>query len=208
MAARRKKNGEEGAKTRTAILDATEKIMREEGYGAVSSRRVAAVAGLKSQLVHYHFGTMDDLFLALFHRSEEAFLAAHARALTSRNPLRTLWEQSVNTRSNRIIAEFMALAHHREAIRELMARAAERTRVIEAEAWRHAFENAGVGPEAFPPVVAAVLMAAVSRALATESALDVSAGHAETRAFIERQLDRLAGHNAGTSPKAGRKGNS
>src|SRR5262249_22294781 len=48
-----RRNSEESSGTRNAILDATEAIMREEGYAAVSSRRVAEKAGLKSQLVHY-----------------------------------------------------------------------------------------------------------------------------------------------------------
>ena len=42
--------------------------MLEEGYAAVTSRRVAAQAGLKPQLVHYYFRTMDDLFLAAYRR--------------------------------------------------------------------------------------------------------------------------------------------
>src|SRR5689334_4579346 len=85
--------GFEVADTKQAILDATEAIMREEGYAAVSSRRVAERAGYKSKLVHNHFRSMDELFLALFRRSEEAFLASQARALASPHPLREIWNQ-------------------------------------------------------------------------------------------------------------------
>ena len=56
---------------RGALLDAAEQLMLEEGYAAVTSRRVAAQAGLKPQLVHYYFRTMDDLFLAVFRRRAE-----------------------------------------------------------------------------------------------------------------------------------------
>src|ERR1700741_3492798 len=74
-----RRNGEESASTRTAILDATAQIMREEGYAAVRSRKVAGRAGLKSQLAHYHFGTMDELFLALYQRYEEQYFQRHAK---------------------------------------------------------------------------------------------------------------------------------
>ena len=49
---------------RAIILDTTEKLMLEEGYAAISTRRVAKEAGLKPPLVHYYFPTTDDLFLA------------------------------------------------------------------------------------------------------------------------------------------------
>ena len=60
---------ERSTSPRAAILDATESIMLEEGYAAVSSRKVASRAGLTSQLLHYYFRTMDDLFIAVFVRT-------------------------------------------------------------------------------------------------------------------------------------------
>ena len=66
--------------------------MLDEGYAAVTSRRVAARAGLKPQLVHYYFRTMDDLFVALIRRGAEQNLEHQARALASPQPLRALWE--------------------------------------------------------------------------------------------------------------------
>jgi TetR/AcrR family transcriptional regulator len=67
MTAERQPPKESGV--RDAILDATESIMVEEGYAAVTSRRVAERAGLKSKLVHYYFRTMEDLFVAVYERS-------------------------------------------------------------------------------------------------------------------------------------------
>ena len=65
------------------LLDAAERVMIAEGYAAVTSRRVAAEAGLKPQLVHYYFATMDDLFLAVFRRRAEVGLERQAAALAS-----------------------------------------------------------------------------------------------------------------------------
>ena len=60
--------GAPDAKNRTVLLDAAEQMILDEGYAAVTSRRVAEKAGLKPQLVHYYFRTMDDLYLAVFRR--------------------------------------------------------------------------------------------------------------------------------------------
>jgi AcrR family transcriptional regulator len=73
--------GAPDAKNRGVLLDAAEQLMLEEGYAAVTSRRVAEKAALKPQLVHYYFRTMDDLFLAAFRRRAEEGLQAHAQAL-------------------------------------------------------------------------------------------------------------------------------
>ena len=53
---------------RTRLLDATEEIMLHEGYATVSSRSVAAAAGTNPPSVHYHFPTLDDLFVAVLRR--------------------------------------------------------------------------------------------------------------------------------------------
>ena len=47
MAGAPRRVGAENSATRALILDATEQLIREEGYAAVSTRRVAARAGLK-----------------------------------------------------------------------------------------------------------------------------------------------------------------
>ena len=67
------------SKTRARLVDAAEQLLLEEGYAAVSSRRVGAQAGLKPQLVHYYFRSMDELFLEVFRRRADANLARFER---------------------------------------------------------------------------------------------------------------------------------
>jgi hypothetical protein len=52
--------------TRTALLDAASVLMLDEGYAAVTTRRVAQQPGVNNGLVSYYFGTMDGLFIELF----------------------------------------------------------------------------------------------------------------------------------------------
>src|SRR3569623_2565497 len=78
--------------TRTALLDAAQAIMVEDGYAAVTTRRRAAEVGVNSTLVYYYFATMDDLFLELFRRGAQRCLERQAEVLASPQPLRGLWE--------------------------------------------------------------------------------------------------------------------
>ncbi len=77
-----------------ALLDAALALMVEDGYAAVTSRRVAAKAGLKPQLVHYYFRTMDDLFVALVPPGRRAEPRAPGQGPRVAQPLRALWSFS------------------------------------------------------------------------------------------------------------------
>ena len=66
-----------------------------DGYAAVTSRRVEAEAGLK---LHYHFGTLDDLFVAVFRRRAERNVERMTAALASPEPLRAWWELASDPR--------------------------------------------------------------------------------------------------------------
>ncbi len=120
--------GAPDAKNRGVLLDAAEQLLIEEGYAAVTSRRVADRAGLKPQLVHYYFRTMEDLFLAVFHRRAEEGLTVLAAALQSRQPLWALWRFSTAPQATRLTMEFMGLANHRKALRAEIVYYAERFR--------------------------------------------------------------------------------
>jgi AcrR family transcriptional regulator len=186
--------GAETSKTRSTLLDAAEKLMLEEGYAAVTSRHVAARAGLKPQLVHYYFRTMDDLFLALFRRRAQQGLERQAEALASAQPLWALWDLSRDPRGTSLTMEFIALANHRKAIRSEIASAAERFRADQLKGIESVLGRYGIGAEQCPPMVFTVLLSSISRFLVIERvSLGMSTGHDETVAFVEDFLFRMEG---------------
>jgi AcrR family transcriptional regulator len=185
--------GAPDAKNRGVLLDAAEQLMLEEGYAAVTSRRVAEKAALKPQLVHYYFRTMDDLFLAAFRRRAEEGLEAQAQVLQARQPLWALWRFSIDPAATAITMEFIALANHRKALKAEIAYYAERFREEQQKALSTVLQRYGIQPAEVPPLVWSVLMTSVSRVLVIEQALGMSAGHAETVEFVERYLHRLEG---------------
>jgi AcrR family transcriptional regulator len=185
--------GAEDSATRAALLDAALELMLEEGYAAVTSRRLAAKAGLKPQLVHYYFRTMDDLFLALVRRGAEQNLARQARALESPQPLRALWEFSSDPAGTTLTMEFSALANHRKAIRSELGTYAEQFRRLQSEALSSVLDRYGIDHDELPPEAVLVLITAISRILVLEEALGMTTGHAEMRALVERYLARYEG---------------
>ena len=189
--------GAPDAKNRGVLLDAAEQLMLEEGYAAVTSRRLAERAGLKPQLVHYYFRTMEDLFLALFRRRAEEGLEVQARALESPQPLWALWRFGTDPTATRITMEFAALANHRKSMRAEIAYYAERFRDEQRKAISTALRRYDIDADRdfgeVPPVVWSVLITSVSRVLVMEQELGMSAGHKETVELVERYLRRLEG---------------
>ena len=184
--------GATDSKTRAQLLDAAERLLQGEGYAAVTSRRGAAAAELKPQLVHYYFRTMDDLFLEVFRRRAEENLARADAIVATDGSLRSLWELNADSRGAAFMTEFVALANHRKAIRAEIAAYAERYRATQLAALTAAFESTSIPAEQMPPIVALLLMTGLSQVVGIERSLGMTDGHADTIAFIESAIDRLS----------------
>jgi len=192
MAVAARRIGAEGSATRGQILDAAEAQMREDGYAAVSTRKVAARAGLKPSLVHYYFPTTDDLLLALFRKGADQSDVMIEQALASADPLRALWTFFADASRTQLAIEFMALANHRKAIRAEIAEHSERMRARQVAALTRVLGETLAGPDGCPPAGLSLVLAGIGRALIMEGGLGVTAGHAEARAFVAQWLEKLA----------------
>ena len=191
--AKPRRTGTETSETRFKILDVTERVMIEDGYAAVSSRRVAKDVGVTPALVHYYFPTLDDLFLEVLRRRAKQQLERQERHLTSPQPLRALWGVSSDQAGTALLMEFMALSNHRKSIRSELAEFAEAFRRNQLESLTGQLDEYGFDPDEVPPEVLLVAIAGISRAIVMEQALGMTTGLTETIAFVEKHLDRIEG---------------
>jgi AcrR family transcriptional regulator len=182
-----RKLGAESSATRAALVAAAQKLIMDEGYAAVTSRRVASVAGLKPQLVHYYFRSMDDLLLEVLRLSFEQAVELLEDMLNTDQPLRALWAFSSDPRGIGFTSEFHALAARNETIRAELARCGETLREMQTQAIIRYFEQRGVKPR-MPPVLVTVLTVSLANVLVRERELGMSMGHAEADALVEQCL--------------------
>jgi AcrR family transcriptional regulator len=182
--------GTEESATRHALLDAAMELLVEEGYASVTSRKVAAKAGLKPQLVHYYFRTMDDLYVALVRRGAEQNAERQQKALASDQPLRELWALSTETTGGILNIEFSALANHRKAIRAELVALAEEFRNRQTEAFATILARYGVPRDELSPEALAVISTGLSQILVLEDAMGISAGHRELRGAVDAWIER------------------
>jgi AcrR family transcriptional regulator len=190
MAANRRM-GKKDSATFNVLLDATEQVLQEEGYGAATSRRIAAVAGVRQQLVYYYFLTMDELLLATFRRRTERALAKLREDVVGDEPIRALWKFLTETTNGRLSFEFMALSNHHDGLRDEIARYMLEARRVGIEAIERQLADRGLELP-LRPAGMAFLMDCAALLLRREESSAISLGHGEAKEFMEWVLDRVA----------------
>ncbi len=178
---------------RTALLDATERLMLTEGYAAVTSRRVAAEAGVNPGLVYYYFGPMDELFLEVFRRSAARSLDRQAEALAAEQPLWALWDLIRDQTNTALNVEFLALGNHRKAVMAEMKEFSLRFRRLQFEGLSTILANYGVDTTQWPPEAVMLLMDAAARFMGEERSYGLNLGHSQTVTVVERLIGQLEG---------------
>lgn len=180
-----------GSKTRQKLIEAAAELLAEEGYQAISARRVAAHAGLKPQLVHYYFRSMEELIVTVYERDTITYDRLHDEALASPNPLRALWKLNSNLPQARLMFEFVALSKQHEGLRERMRETGEDFRAKQVEAIQRIFERRGAPDPGITPEALAMLMSAIARSMVIENRVGVETGHTEMALLVEYVLDRI-----------------
>jgi AcrR family transcriptional regulator len=202
-----RRRGPESSAVRAALIEAAEQLIREEGYPAVTARNLADKINLKRQIVHYYFHSMDDLFIAVIRRGADKARPRFEAALSSHEPLRTLWELNSDRDQSTLSMELSALASRRPAVRAEVKRFAEEFRDLQTQVLTQHLQKRGISPD-LQPIVATVLLTSLSQVLTLESAIDIDRGHAETlefvdaclRAFAQGQAAPLQGLRASPNP--------
>lgn len=191
LAVRKKRVRRDPDTTRTLILDATEQLMVEEGYAAVSSRRIAQELGLNAATIHYYYPATDDVFIALHRRMTERQQVELETVLASGNPLRALWEFQSGWSQTALGVEFLALANHRKAIGDTLAASTNASRTASARAIERELGELALGSAKVPPVALGTILVAIGRLLANEERVGITSGHAEVRKLVENLIGQV-----------------
>jgi AcrR family transcriptional regulator len=199
------KREQDRLRTRKAILDAAENLMREDGYAAVTSRRVAERAGLKSQLVHYHFGTMDELFQAAYRRSDKRFFESALKMVSSGNPLQEIWANARSTEGGEVVAEYIAAANHRKILQEELVQSWSRFGSLYETLIAKQLQESACDLGDLTPHVLSFIITAVGKSIIEEKGHGYNEGHDEVIAFMDKLILKIAGAPAASKPGVARR---
>lgn len=178
--------------TRRLILDTTEKLMVEEGYAAVSSRRIAQEIGLNAATVHYYYPSTDDVFIALHRRMTERQLGEIEKVLAADEPLQAFWSFQSSAGKTALGVEFLGLANHRKAIRDTLAASTERARDDQSKMLAEAVGGSASMRRSLSSEALVTILVGLGRLLANEERVGITRGHEEVRSFVKWALQRLS----------------
>jgi AcrR family transcriptional regulator len=80
--------------TRLQILAAAKAALLDAGYANLSTRRIADAAGVPLSQIHYHFGSKQNLVLALLDVENKQRLARQAEMYDAELPLWKQWQRA------------------------------------------------------------------------------------------------------------------
>ena len=176
-----------------AFLDAAERLLLELGYPGVTTRRVAAEAGLNHGLVHYDFGSVENLLVRVLERFTER-LTARQRALYAdpEIPFLEKWRQAMrylvgtDVEYEKVWLELQALAWNHPELRDRVAQVNGEWRGVLTEAFAEPRERY----EIEMPLEALVsLVMTFNEGIMLERAQGITAGHRELLEWIDGWLE-------------------
>lgn len=177
--------------SRGMILDAVERLIHSGGHASVSARSVAKEAGIKPPLVHYYYPTLDDLLTGFYRRAADRQRTDTAGMTSLAHSLSALWDLSIDPSRAALGAEFLALAKHRQSIRQEIAHEVDSVRDAQADLLRPLLQRSELFGEFGSAEGAALVIFSVARALVTEAQIGVTKGHADAIAFVEALIARI-----------------
>ena len=84
-----------GHDTEQALLDAAERLLVEVGAAGITTRRVAEEASTNHGLVHYYFGSIEQLLVRVLERFTERLIERQRELYTSDEPFVEKWRTAM-----------------------------------------------------------------------------------------------------------------
>jgi AcrR family transcriptional regulator len=174
------------------LLDAAERLLVDVGYAGITTRRLAAEAGVNHGLVHYYFGSVENLLVRVLERFTERLIARQRDLYSADIPFIDKWRTAMryldaDREYQKVWCELQALAWNRVEMRDDVGRVNEEWRAVLTEAFAEPRERY----EIEMPLDALVsLVITFNEGIILERLSGIENGHAELLAWIDGWLER------------------
>ena len=180
------------------FLDAAERLLVSSGYAGISVRRLAEEAGANHGLVHYYFGSMEELFLRVLERftnrlieRQRAMYAADAPFIEKWRAAMRYLDEDLEAGYPKLWFELQAMAWNHPDMRERVAHVNAEWRAVLTDAFTVAAKEYGLDRRRFPVAAMVSLVMTFNEGLMLERVSGITAGHKELLGGIDRWLQEL-----------------
>lgn len=176
-----------------ALLDAAERLLVDVGYAGITTRRLAEEAGVNHGLVHYYFGSNENLLVRALERFTERLITRQRELYAAEMPFVEKWRTAMrylmdeDLTYEKVSFELQALGWNNPDVRARLARVNGEWRAVLTEA----FEEPHRELEIDMPLEALVsLVMTFNLGIVVERLGGVETGHQELLDWIDRWLSK------------------
>jgi AcrR family transcriptional regulator len=174
-----------------ALLDAAERLLVDVGYAGITTRRLAEEAGVNHGLVHYYFGSNENLLAHALERFTERLIARQRELYTADVPFAEKWRTAMrylvseDLTYEKVWLELQALAWNNEQLRSRLIRVNAEWRAVLTEAFEEPHREMGIE---LPLDALVSLVMTFNIGIIVERLGGIETGHAELLAWIDQWL--------------------
>ena len=179
------------AAAETALLDAAERLLVDVGHAGITTRRLAEEAGVNHGLVHYYFGSNENLLARALERFTERLIARQRELYAADEPFVEKWRTAMrflvaeDVTYEKVWLELQALAWNDEGLRERLAGVNAEWRAVLTEAFTEPHRELGL---TIPLDALVSLVITFNIGIIVERLGGIEAGHAELLDWIDGWL--------------------
>jgi AcrR family transcriptional regulator len=179
--------------TEEAFLDAAERLLVSVGYGGITTRAVAEEAGANHGLVHYYFGSMENLLARVLERFTERMIERQRAMYAAPDvPFIEKWRTAMRYLEadrpyQKVWCELQSLAWNRPDLRERVAHVNGEWRAVLTEAFAEPHERYRI-PMPLDALVSLVMT--FNEGIILERLSGIETGQSQLLRWIEEWLER------------------
>lgn len=178
-----------------AFLDAAERLLIRDGAAGISTRQLAAESGQNHGLVHYYFGSVDELLLQTLERFTRRVLDRQREMYGAPGPFIEKWraamgfiEDDLESGYPKVWAELEALTWNHPEMQVRLRAVNEAWRTLLCDVFAEAIEEYDLVEWGFSAEALAALVMQFNKGLLLERLVGFDRGHAELLDAIEGWL--------------------
>jgi AcrR family transcriptional regulator len=174
-----------------ALLDAAERLLVDVGHAGITTRKLAEEAGVNHGLVHYYFGSNENLLARALERFTERLIERQRALYASDEPFVDKWRTAMrylvseDQTYEKVWLELQALAWNDAELQARLARVNDEWRAVLTEAFAEPHRELGIE---LPLDALVSLVMTFNIGIMVERLGGVDTGHRELLDWIEEWL--------------------
>lgn len=176
-----------------ALLDAAERLLVDAGHAGITTRRLAEEAGVNHGLVHYYFGSIENVLVRTLERFTQRLTERQRELYAAESPFIEKWRTAMryliseDVTYEKIWLELQALAWNRTELQEPLARVDAEWRAVLTEAFEEPHRELGIE---MPLDALVSLVLTFNIGIMVERLGGIETGHADLLEWIDGWLSR------------------